>query len=303
MTHRRSHAVPARLVPTGLLLLVLAGPAWAQGGDESVRSDDPAVQVPGAPAMMGVAGSERDLDCRDFDTQEQAQEFFESRGGPDEDPHRLDEEGDGRACESLPRESQGGSGDAESVSRASRARRRLALVITTAQARAESARGDNPVGQAQRESPASAQEGGRGVTGAGSDANCHPSYEGACLDPNVSDYDCEGGGGNGPRFVRGPIRVVGNDPFELDREGDGVACEEGGGAGSGSTGGDTDDEAPVGGVQSGYGPVGQGESGYYPPFSPAAEAGPPLALLIGAGLGTLIVVGLIIAKLRHGRAP
>lgn len=56
-------------------------------------------------------------------------------------------------------------------------------------------------------------------------ANCHPSYSGACLDPNSYDYDCAGGSGNGPDYVDGPIYVTGDDPFDLDRDGDGVACE------------------------------------------------------------------------------
>ena len=30
---------------------------------------------------------------------------------------------------------------------------------------------------------------------------CDPSYEGACLDPNSSDYDCEGGSGDGPDYA------------------------------------------------------------------------------------------------------
>ena len=53
---------------------------------------------------------------------------------------------------------------------------------------------------------------------------CHPSYEGACLDPNSYDYDCEGGMGNGPDYT-GEVDVVGDDPFDLDRDGDGTACE------------------------------------------------------------------------------
>ena len=40
-----------------------------------------------------------DLDCSDFDTQAQAQRVLESQPG---DPHRLDGNGDGEACESLP---------------------------------------------------------------------------------------------------------------------------------------------------------------------------------------------------------
>jgi endonuclease YncB( thermonuclease family) len=59
---------------------------------------------------------------------------------------------------------------------------------------------------------------------AGAQAGCHPSYKGACLDPNASDYDCAGGSGNGPKYT-GPVRVVGPDDFDLDRDGDGYACE------------------------------------------------------------------------------
>jgi hypothetical protein len=56
-------------------------------------------------------------------------------------------------------------------------------------------------------------------------SDCHPSYSGACLRTSAGDYDCAGGSGNGPNYVQGPIRVRGADPFGLDRDGDGVACE------------------------------------------------------------------------------
>jgi tetratricopeptide (TPR) repeat protein len=54
--------------------------------------------------------------------------------------------------------------------------------------------------------------------------DCHPSYEGACLKPDSPDYDCAGGSGDGPDYT-GPVRVVGDDPYDLDRDGDGYACE------------------------------------------------------------------------------
>jgi len=57
--------------------------------------------------------------------------------------------------------------------------------------------------------------------------NCDPSYPDVCLDPNAVDYDCAGGSGDGPSYVRGPIRVRPPDPFDLDREGDGWGCERG----------------------------------------------------------------------------
>jgi hypothetical protein len=58
----------------------------------------------------------------------------------------------------------------------------------------------------------------------GDSGDCDPSYEGACLDPSASDYDCEGGSGDGPEYT-GTVRVVGDDHFGLDRDGDGVGCQ------------------------------------------------------------------------------
>ena len=43
-----------------------------------------------------------DRDCGDFATQAQAQCLFRAAGGPARDPHRLDADNDGIACESLP---------------------------------------------------------------------------------------------------------------------------------------------------------------------------------------------------------
>jgi len=54
---------------------------------------------------------------------------------------------------------------------------------------------------------------------------CDPNYKGRCLRPNVSDYDCASGSGNGPYYVSGPFRVVGTDHYRLDADHDGIACE------------------------------------------------------------------------------
>ena len=54
--------------------------------------------------------------------------------------------------------------------------------------------------------------------------DCDPNYTGACV-PVDSDVDCAGGSGNGPSYVAGPVRVVGDDVYDLDRDGDGLACE------------------------------------------------------------------------------
>jgi hypothetical protein len=57
-----------------------------------------------------------------------------------------------------------------------------------------------------------------------STSSCDPSYSGACLNPDSADYDCEGGSGNGPDYT-GTVQVVGDDHFDLDRDGDGTGCD------------------------------------------------------------------------------
>ena len=44
-----------------------------------------------------------------------------------------------------------------------------------------------------------------------------------CLAP-APDYDCAGGSGDGPAYT-GFVRVTGSDPYGLDADGDGLACE------------------------------------------------------------------------------
>lgn len=52
---------------------------------------------------------------------------------------------------------------------------------------------------------------------------CDPNYSG-CV-PIASDVDCAGGSGNGPAYVRGPVRVIGKDIYGLDHDNDGYGCE------------------------------------------------------------------------------
>jgi len=60
--------------------------------------------------------------------------------------------------------------------------------------------------------------------GAAAAQDCHPSYEGECV-PIANDADCAAGSGNGPVYVSGPVRVVGDDEYRLDGDGDGWGCE------------------------------------------------------------------------------
>jgi hypothetical protein len=61
------------------------------------------------------------------------------------------------------------------------------------------------------------------VASDGGGGNCTSGYS-PCLSP-ATDYDCAGGTGDGPKYAQGPIQVTGSDPYDLDSDGDGVACE------------------------------------------------------------------------------
>ncbi|MFP3961119.1 G5 domain-containing protein [Actinomadura fulvescens] len=62
------------------------------------------------------------------------------------------------------------------------------------------------------------------IVGTKQASQCDPNYSGACV-PIASDVDCAGGSGDGPAYVDGPVRVIGTDVYDLDRDGDGVACD------------------------------------------------------------------------------
>lgn len=62
-----------------------------------------------------------------------------------------------------------------------------------------------------------------GTKAAAPSSRCDSNYSG-CV-PIASDVDCAGGSGNGPAYVSGPVRVIGSDIYDLDRDGDGVACD------------------------------------------------------------------------------
>ena len=69
------------------------------------QSPTPAPQEPTPAPESSTPGTDPsgpDRNCSDFDTWAEAQAFYEAAGGPETDRHRLDRDGDGIACESLP---------------------------------------------------------------------------------------------------------------------------------------------------------------------------------------------------------
>jgi hypothetical protein len=72
--------------------------------------------------------------------------------------------------------------------------------------------------------PAGLGDGAAHSSAGSASSACDSNYEGACLDPDASDYDCEGGSGDGPEYT-GIVTVVGTDAYGLDRDGDGTGCD------------------------------------------------------------------------------
>ena len=62
-----------------------------------------------------------------------------------------------------------------------------------------------------------------GAKTAATSPQCDPNYSG-CV-PIASDVDCAGGKGNGPAYVKGPVKVIGRDIYGLDKDRDGIGCE------------------------------------------------------------------------------
>lgn len=108
-----------------------------------------------------------------------------------------------------------------------RARRQIAIRRADAQARREIVQRRARRAQHERQRRAreqQARERRAQVEEEEAESSCDPNYSGACLDPSVSDYDCEGGSGNGPSYT-GTVTVVGEDHYGLDADADGTGCE------------------------------------------------------------------------------
>jgi hypothetical protein len=63
--------------------------------------------------------------------------------------------------------------------------------------------------------------------GGGGTNNCTPGYSPCLVWHGGADYDCYGGGGNGPYYTAPGVtyRVTGSDPYGLDADNDGYGCE------------------------------------------------------------------------------
>lgn len=77
---------PSKAIPEGTVI------DTDPGAGEQVTEDSPIT-------VIVSSGSGEDRDCDEFSSPEEAQEYFESKGGPSNDPDMLDKDGDGIPCE------------------------------------------------------------------------------------------------------------------------------------------------------------------------------------------------------------
>jgi len=80
---------------------------WRDCGGADTPADAPspvAAHADGnvSPASRPATTGGEDRDCADFATRAEAQAFYLAAGGPGTDPHRLDADRNGLACEALP---------------------------------------------------------------------------------------------------------------------------------------------------------------------------------------------------------
>lgn len=119
---------------------------------------------------------------------------------------------------------------------------------------------DDCLSKSAKKSGAEAPDSSVGTSVAGGD--CDSDYSDACLDPNAVDYDCAGGRGDGPDYT-GQVVIVGDDPYGLDRDGDGIGCDESPGSAPDSTGGYAPGDPTTEDFGTGSGSVGQCADGTY----------------------------------------
>jgi hypothetical protein len=96
-------ALPRGIWVVGLFLafllgIVVSSPPVLPADSRQGFVSDPAPSI-GASATDYGSVPAGDKDCRDFSSHAQAQAFFEAQGAGD--PHRLDGDDDGVACEQL----------------------------------------------------------------------------------------------------------------------------------------------------------------------------------------------------------
>ena len=89
-----------RIVASSLIFILLTAVGCQMDVPTATPWPTRTLATPSADLRYDPYGPDRD--CPDFFTQREAQDFYLAAGGPTRDPHRLDRDRDGFACEALP---------------------------------------------------------------------------------------------------------------------------------------------------------------------------------------------------------
>ena len=156
-----------------------------------------------------------DRNCSDFDTWPEAQEFYETTRGPDEDPHGLDRDGDGVACGSLP------GAPVDSTLTAEPTVEPTSTQVPVSHTPTPTAVPPSPTPTVTPPSPTPTEVPPSPTPKAGSGSQPDLKYDPDGPDRNCSDFDNWSEAQAFFLAVGGPDE----DPHKLDRNSDGVACE------------------------------------------------------------------------------
>jgi hypothetical protein len=200
--------------------------------------------------LQGIAHA-KDLDCRDFATQEHAQAYFDAQSG---DPDNLDSNGDGVACETRPHQLVG---VATTTTRTTTTTPPVTTTTTTTA----------PAGYSTATTTTSTTEGTTASTtststtttttsgsdsdsgsSSGSDSDSDADDDSSSSDTSGDDRDCADFASQAD--AQAALEADLSDPDHLDADVDGIACEDRFG-----NAGQQVQVHPSGGVDTGGGPA------------------------------------------------
>ena len=100
-TQSEAYALREMLATCDEPITLLGIPSESAPAPKDMPKSPTATPIPTSDVELRYDPDGPDRNCGDFDTWEEAQAFYIAAGGPDADPHRLDGNKDGSACDSL----------------------------------------------------------------------------------------------------------------------------------------------------------------------------------------------------------
>jgi hypothetical protein len=199
--------------------------------------------------LPGIAHA-KDLNCRDFTYQEQAQDVLDADRS---DPNHLDDEGDGIACESLPRRSSEGPTTTKTTPRSTTTSATAAPVgystatTTTSTTTSTTQETTSSTTTSTTTTTTSASDSGSGSK-SGSDSDSDADDDSSSSGSSGDDRDCADFASQAD--AQAALDADLSDPDHLDADVDGIACEDRFG-----NAGQQVQVHPSGGVDTGGGPA------------------------------------------------